>query len=183
MMRKNNVSYPAIEDFLEQPVSYPGVAANVTHNIPIFPVGYCPDNNYTRSIMESATIRWNLFNESSFLFSVPFASAEQLDKAYMNESFVGVGVIFHDPDFNQLNYTLRFPSEFVPPTSKPYIRTGGKYFFVPLSRHLLVRICCIYCCFKEYRKFLAVVQGPKIPHGYEGKLSRTEFFYEHESTS
>ncbi|XP_055347534.1 cholesterol transporter ABCA5-like [Paramacrobiotus metropolitanus] len=123
LMRSFNVAYPAVPEFVDQPLRYPG-APIPNISIPIFPVGFTPPNDQAKFIMAYATEWWTKYNSSSMMYTQPFDSPEEMDKFYLNGTFPGVGLVFHDKEFRILNYSLRFPNEFVPPTSKPYLRQG-----------------------------------------------------------
>lgn len=139
LMQKVNVTYPAVPEFADQPVAYPGKYMQGVGNA--FAVGYAPSNDQTSEVMELVKVWWYEFGDSTTLFMMPFNSAEELHQMYMNGSWPGVGVIFDDPHLDSLDYTLRFPPQYMPPTSKPYVRKECKWFQLFRKRDVVFGSC------------------------------------------
>jgi hypothetical protein len=127
-MNKFNTAYPAVQEFEEQPFSYPSIPLPPPLPDIFYPVGCTPDSNMTREMMKQAAEYWHIRNSSSILQPIFFSSEAEMEKAYLNLSskgLGGIGVVFEDREVLNLNYTLRFPSQVMPPTSKPYIRRNS----------------------------------------------------------
>ena len=130
-MNKFNTSYPAVPEFAEQPFSYPAIEFPQFPFKTVYPVACTPDTNATHEIMRIAAGYWTAMNHTAMLFPFYFATETAMEEFYLNLSTqvkggaAGAGIVFEDGDLASLRYTLRFPSELMPATSKPYIRDNG----------------------------------------------------------
>ena len=135
--------YPEIEEFVEEPFSYPGNFLSYDYVTQIttkqFAVGCTPDTPDTRAVMSQAAEYWTqMANLTTSPFQVTlmlveyFADEKALedwargnntdpDASYHGGGLYQVGVVFADPLMKTLDYTLRFWTNAVPYTDAPYI--------------------------------------------------------------
>ncbi|XP_055343546.1 LOW QUALITY PROTEIN: ATP-binding cassette sub-family A member 2-like [Paramacrobiotus metropolitanus] len=122
LMSARNEAFPAVPEFVEEPLPYPGVPFREYGSF--YAVGYTPDNPAAAFILNYTSVWWNRLNTSNALYTAAFPSEEDVDSIYLNDTFPAIGLVFHDATFRSLNYSLRFPNQWLPPTSRPFFRYG-----------------------------------------------------------